>query len=76
MTREALAQAEATRQRSSTLRSTLDSIYVNSVRDLRTQADRVDAVLSKKVTITQQCCERLEKELLRVSGYNKWTLQR
>ncbi|XP_046414254.1 tektin-4 [Neodiprion fabricii] len=65
MTREALAQAETTRQKSATLRSTLDSIYVNSVRDLRTQADRVDAALAQKVSITQQCCERLEKELLR-----------
>ncbi|XP_048512381.1 tektin-4-like [Athalia rosae] len=65
MTREALAQAEATRERSATLRATLDSIYVNSVRDLRTQADRVDAALAQKVSVTQQCCERLEKELLR-----------
>lgn len=66
MTREALGQAEATREKSANLRSTLDAIYVNSVRDLRTQADRVDAVLAEKVNITQQCCERLEKELLRV----------
>ncbi|KAK1129217.1 hypothetical protein K0M31_020347 [Melipona bicolor] len=64
-TRESLTDAEAAKQRSANLRSTLDSIYKNSTKDLRDQATRVDLVLSKKIKLTEDICIRLEKELLR-----------
>lgn len=66
-TRETLSEAEATRQRSVNLRSTLDSIYKNAIKDLRNQATRVDLVLSKKIKLTEDVRLQLEKELLRVS---------
>ncbi|KOX78631.1 Tektin-4 [Melipona quadrifasciata] len=64
-TRESLTDAEAAKQRSANLRSTLDSIYKNSTKDLRDQATRVDLVLSKKIKLTEDVCIQLEKELLR-----------
>lgn len=66
-TRESLTDAEAAKQRSANLRSTLDSIYKNSTKDLRDQATRVDLVLSQKIKLTEDVCIQLENELLRVS---------
>ncbi|CAK9797137.1 TEKT4 [Anthophora plagiata] len=63
-TRESLTDAEAARQRSVNLRSTLDSIYKNSIKDLRHQATRVDLVLGKKIKLTEDVRLQLEKELL------------
>ena len=51
------------------LRSTLDAIYANSLQDLRTQSNRVNSALAEKITLTEQICERLEKELLRVRNF-------
>ncbi|XP_017883711.1 tektin-4 [Ceratina calcarata] len=64
-TRESLTDGEAAKQRSENLRSTLDSIYKNSIKDLRDQATRVDIVLSKKIRLTEDVRLQLEKELLR-----------
>lgn len=64
-TRESLSEAESARQRSANLRSTLDSIYKNSTKDLRDQATRVDLVLGQKIKLTEDVRLQLEKELLR-----------
>lgn len=66
-TRETLAAAEAARQRSVDLRSTLNAIFTNSIKDLRDQATRVDVALEDKIKLTEEVCQQLEKELLRVS---------
>ncbi|CAL7952313.1 unnamed protein product [Xylocopa violacea] len=63
-TRESLTDAEAAKQRSENLRSTLDSIYKNSTKDLRDQATRVDLVLGQKIKLTEDVRLQLEKELL------------
>ncbi|XP_076753930.1 tektin A [Xylocopa sonorina] len=63
-TRESLTDAEAAKQRSENLRSTLDSIYKNSIKDLRDQATRVDLVLGQKIKLTEDVRLQLEKELL------------
>lgn len=64
-TREVLNDGEAARQRSIKLRSTLNDIYVNSIKDLRDQATRVDIALAENVKLTQDCLRQLEIELLR-----------
>ncbi|KRT79023.1 hypothetical protein AMK59_8385, partial [Oryctes borbonicus] len=65
-TRETLQESEATRQRSVALRGTLDAILTNASRDLRTQADKVEAALSKRVACTDEIRIRLENELKKV----------
>ena len=67
-TRECLTAAEAARQRSANLRSTLSAIYTNSIKDLRDQALRVDMSLGEKIKLTEEVRLQLEKELLRVSS--------
>ncbi|XP_057652153.1 tektin-4 [Diorhabda carinulata] len=62
-TRETLLEGEATRQRSVTLRGTLDDILNNASKDLRAQADRVEAALAKRVACAQEVTKRLEDEL-------------
>lgn len=62
-TRETIAEGERTRQRSIVLRSTLDAILVNSARDLRTQADRVDEALAKKTRCIDELVVVLEDKL-------------
>ncbi|XP_078050189.1 tektin A [Augochlora pura] len=64
-TRESLTDAEAARQRSANLRSTLKAIFTNSIKDLRDQATRVDLALGGKSKLTEEVCSQLEKELLR-----------
>lgn len=70
-TRETLQEGEATRQRSVALRGTLDAILNNAARDLRTQADKVDMALDKRVTCTDEMRMRLENELKKVKMYCK-----
>ncbi|CAH1991082.1 unnamed protein product [Acanthoscelides obtectus] len=65
-TRETLLEGEATRQRSATLRGTLDAILINAARDLRTQADKVELALAKRVACTQEVTNRLERDLKEV----------
>ncbi|KAK4879273.1 hypothetical protein RN001_007419 [Aquatica leii] len=65
-TRETLQEGEATRQRSIVLRGTLEAIFINSARDLRSQADRVDLALSKHVACLDELRITLENELLKV----------
>ncbi|KAF7406321.1 hypothetical protein HZH68_005690 [Vespula germanica] len=64
-TREALSAGETVRQRSMTLRSTLDNIYKKSLKDLRDQASRVDIALAEQINLTEGICQQLEKELQR-----------
>ncbi|XP_067210904.1 tektin-4 isoform X1 [Linepithema humile] len=64
-TQETLAAAETARQKSINLRSTLNRIYVNSIKDLRNQATHVDIALAENVKLTQDCLRQLETELLR-----------
>lgn len=66
-TRESLTDGEAAIQKSENLRSTLNAMYINSVKDLRDQASRVDLVLGEKINLTEEVRLQLEKELLRVS---------
>lgn len=70
-TREALAAGESARQKSINLRSTLNKIFINFVKDLRDQATCVDIALAENVKLTQDCLEQLEKELLRVRFMNE-----
>ena len=65
-TKEALAAAESAMQRTVNLRSTLDAVYSKSLEDLRTQSNAVNSALAEKITLTEQVCEHLEKELLKV----------
>lgn len=65
-TRETLQEAESTRQRSVTLRSTLDAILLNASRDLRSQGDRVDMALSRRIACTDEVRIRLENDLLKI----------
>lgn len=66
-TRETLQSGEATRQRSVVLRGTLDAILINAARDLRSQADRVDMALARRIACTEEIRIRLETELKNVS---------
>lgn len=66
-TKETLQEGEATRQRSVALRGTLDAILNNAARDLRTQADKVDMALAKRVACTDEVRIRLENELKKAS---------
>lgn len=69
-TREVLTAGETTRQRSIQLRSNLNDIYTNSIKDLHDQAIRVDIALAENVKLTQDCLQQLETELHRVSSAN------
>ncbi|XP_043464280.1 tektin-4-like [Leptopilina heterotoma] len=64
-TKENLTVAENSRQRSINLRSTLNVNYSNSLKDLRMQSNRVNSALGEKITLTEQVCQNLEKELLK-----------
>lgn len=65
-TQETLGEAKATRQRSEGLRATLDAILVNASRDLRSQADRLERALSKRVACLEEVTSTLEGELRKV----------
>ncbi|KAJ8939757.1 hypothetical protein NQ318_004171 [Aromia moschata] len=65
-TRETLMEGEATRKRSVTLRGTLDAILNNAARDLRTQADKVELALAKRIACTEEVTSKLENELKQV----------
>lgn len=55
-TREALSAGETVRQRSVNLRSNLDDIYKQSLKDLRDQASRVDVALAAQINLTEGVC--------------------
>lgn len=46
-----------------TFRGTLDAILINAARDLRTQADRVELALNKRVACNEEVVRKLENEL-------------
>lgn len=54
---------EATRQKSITLRGTLDAILINAARDLRSQADVVEKALHARISCMEETRVRLENEL-------------
>ena len=58
-----LREAERVRQLSIELRATLDSILMNSARDLRTQADTVDRALHNRIIQMDEMRQRLENDL-------------
>ncbi|XP_060526405.1 tektin-3 [Cylas formicarius] len=62
-TRETIAEAESTTRRSVALRATLDDTLGNAARDLRTQADKVDAALRETARRTEEALKGLEREL-------------
>ncbi|XP_011149326.1 tektin-4 [Harpegnathos saltator] len=64
-TQEVLNASETARQKSVNLRSTLNEMYIHSIKDLRDQATRVDIVLEEKVKLTQDVLRQLQIELLR-----------
>lgn len=66
-----LTAGETARQKSIKLRSTLNDIYANSIKDLREQATRVDIALAENVKLMEECLQQLEQELLRVRSVNK-----
>ncbi|KAH8395577.1 hypothetical protein KR222_000489 [Zaprionus bogoriensis] len=63
---ETLDECEKCRQRSMALRSTLNTILMNGVRDLRTQADVVEKALTARINCTQEAVQRFENDLHRV----------
>lgn len=65
-TRESLYQSEMTRQKAVALRGTLDAILTNASRDLRTQADKVDTALAKRIACVEELRTKLEMELKKV----------
>lgn len=65
-TRESLEQSEMTRQKSVKLRGTLDAIMMNAARDLRSQADKLDLALQRKITCVEELRSKLETELKKV----------
>lgn len=65
-TREILQEGEATRQRSVTLRNTLDAILHKASDDLRSQADSVEKALSKRIACNEEVTIRLDKDLKRI----------
>lgn len=65
-TRESLEQAEGTRQKAVNLRGTLDALLTNASRDMRTQADKLDLALARKIQCTEELRIKLETELKKV----------
>lgn len=61
-----MEQAEQTRQKAVNLRGTLDAILTNASRDLRTQADKVEAALARKIACTDELIVKMEMELKKV----------
>ncbi|CAH1112349.1 unnamed protein product [Psylliodes chrysocephalus] len=61
--RETVIAGEATRQRSATLRNTVNNILLNAARDLRSQADRAETALAKRIACNREMLNRLENEL-------------
>lgn len=55
-----------TRQKAVALRGTLDAILTNASRDLRTQADKVDTALAKRIACVEELRTKLEMELKKV----------
>ncbi|XP_032664220.1 tektin-4 isoform X1 [Odontomachus brunneus] len=64
-TQECLNAYETAIRKSTDLRSTLNKLYIDFIKDLRDQATRVDVALEEKVKLTQDVLRQLEIELLR-----------
>lgn len=60
---ETLTECEKTRQKSATLRGTLDAILINAARDLRTQADNVEKALNSRIACMDEVRVKLENDL-------------
>lgn len=64
---ETLDECERTRQKSVTLRGTLDAILLNAARDLRSQADKVERALAARISCMDEIRVKLENDLNDVS---------
>lgn len=60
---ETLTECEKTRQKSVTLRGTLDAILINAARDMRTQADGVERALNSRIACMDEVRVKLESDL-------------
>jgi tektin-4 len=65
-TRENIKLLEAVHERSVELRHSLSCFMSDMARDLRTQADRVEMALAKRIAETDEARQRMENELLKV----------
>ncbi|CAG9863658.1 unnamed protein product [Phyllotreta striolata] len=65
-TRETVIAGEATRQRSEMLRNTVNNVILNAARDLRSQADKVEEALTKRIACTREILNRMENDLKNV----------
>lgn len=61
--KETLEECERCRQKSFTLRQTLNSILMNAARDLRSQADVVEKAFVVRINCTQENLQRFENDL-------------
>lgn len=64
---ETLEECERTRQKSVTLRGTLDAILTNAARDLRAQADAVERAMNARIACMEEIRVKLENDLNDVS---------
>ncbi|XP_063229568.1 tektin-4 [Bacillus rossius redtenbacheri] len=68
-TRESLELLEAENKRSKELRGTLDALLTNVSRDLRAQADLVDAALACRIAETTEALRFFESDLLQTLSH-------
>lgn len=61
--KETLEECEKTRAKSVALRQTLNSIFLNSARDIRSQADEVEKAFVARINCTQENLQRFENDL-------------
>ncbi|XP_043269849.1 tektin-4-like isoform X2 [Venturia canescens] len=64
-TRESLEAGEDAKRKSVDLRSSLDVVYSDGMKNLRSQAMAVDRALAEKIHVTEECCQQLETTLVR-----------
>ncbi|XP_044727388.1 tektin-4-like [Chrysoperla carnea] len=65
-TKEALEHSELIRQKSISLRNSLNLMLTNAARDLRSQADRVENALQQKINAVSELLDTLEEQLRQV----------
>lgn len=65
-TKEALEHSELSRQKSISLRNSLNLMLTNAARDLRSQADRVENALQQKINAVSELLDTLEEQLRQV----------
>lgn len=71
---QTLEECERTRQKSVTLRGTLEAILINAARDLRSQADNVDRALNARISCMEEVRVRLENDLNEVKRFSDYLI--